>query len=39
MCTDWIAGMVQVLCSWMKTLGEVAASHGAKVLIGRRTRL
>jgi len=32
MCTDWIVGIAQVLCSWMNTLGDVVASHSAKSL-------
>ena len=28
---DWIAGIAQVLCSWMKTLGGVVASHSGEV--------
>src|SRR4051812_28483122 len=33
MWTDWIAGIAQVLCSWMNTLGDVLASHRAKFFI------
>src|SRR5688572_23038084 len=38
MCTDWIAGMVQALCSWMKTLGGVAASQSANCCTCAGTR-
>jgi hypothetical protein len=33
-CRDWMTGIIQDSCIWMKTLGAVVDNHSAKLFKG-----